>query len=64
MSDGRVVLGVIVWLFWPWMIGVIDVMVFILTGAAESGIQWASWQGVAAGLWPFPWLFLLWLCQA
>lgn len=51
--------AVLVFLFWPWAIGVIDIAAYIVTGAQVSGISWRAAQGVVAICWPIALVVIL-----
>jgi len=45
------------WVFWPWVVGAIDVLAWIVVGAQVSPIPWGLGdRGMAAGIWPIAWL--------
>lgn len=46
------------WVLWPWIIGLVDLISFILVGSTITNI-WSDtneWRLVAAALWPIVWL--------
>jgi hypothetical protein len=46
----------IVWVFFPWLIGLTDAVAWMFTGAQWSSIPWGSSRGALAFLWPVGWI--------
>lgn len=53
-----VILGLL-FIFFPWMIGIVDVLSWALLGSQLTNIPWEAGRGALLVLWPFFWLTLL-----
>lgn len=52
------VVALVVFIFWPWMVGIVDIVAWISVGHTVSFIPWQSNRGGAAAVWPFAWIIL------
>lgn len=55
MSDstaGTLFFVVALGIFWPWMVGVVDLASWMITGTGVTSIPWESWRGLMMFLWP------------
>lgn len=48
------------WVFWPWLIGSVDVIAWVVAGTQVSTIPWElDGRSLAAGIWPVAWLAIV-----
>jgi hypothetical protein len=52
-------LAFIVFIAWPWAVGLIDLTAWLVTGNQLSAIPWASNRGFMAAVWPVLWVLVL-----
>jgi hypothetical protein len=43
---------ILVLVFGPWMLAVVDFLTWRYLGLQMSPVNWMSWQGLVLGLWP------------
>lgn len=52
MKDTILLLAVLLFIFFPWIIGVIDILSWALFGVQASNIPWALDRGRLLAVWP------------
>ena len=45
----------LIFVFFPWAIGIVDLVAWMLSGSQVSGIDWLSNRGATMVLWPLLW---------
>lgn len=49
-------------IFFPWLIGIVDLAAWAVIGEQVTSIPWKSMRGAVLVLWPFAWACLIMLC--
>lgn len=55
MKETILILSAIFFIFFPWMIGVVDVVSWALFGSKLTNIPWEGGRGLVLMLWPLMW---------
>ena len=50
---------VVVFLFWPWAVGIVDMISVMLTGNVYTSVPWTADRKVVFVFWPLFWGFVM-----
>ena len=54
----------LVWVFFPWVLGLTDVISWMLTGNRLTSVPWSGARGLVMMIWPLCWAFVILMCTS